>query len=378
MNDFRTNKLKIAIVSPPWFPVPPPGYGGIELVVSILAEGLHHRGHDVTLFASGDSVTETRLVSVFDEAPYKLIKENVYLENIHSLAAYEMAREFDIIHDHDGTGSRLLGALVSRLFGIPVLATMHGPANKPSLDYYTSVSDDLHYIAISDAQRSDFIGLDFLATIPNAIKLDEYDFSPTSGDYLLFVGRMNEEKGAHIAASVAKKLGRKLIIIGKASEEHEQKYLETMVRPLLGKDIEYYGEVDLAEKVELYRGAECVLFPIQWPEPFGLVMIESMACGTPVIAIRNGSVPEVIQDGKTGFIVEDEDGMIDAVAHIGEIDRLACRQLVEREYTERTFVERHELAYEKALAQSREQASSRISAPQKQLEVRVSDRPGIL
>lgn len=367
MNDFRTSKLKIAIVSPPWFPVPPPGYGGIELVVSILAEGLHRRGHDVTLFASGDSVTETRLVSVFAEAPYRLIKENVYLENIHSLAAYEMAQEFDIIHDHDGTGSRLLGALVSRLFSIPVLATMHGPANKPSLDYYTSVSDDLHYIAISDAQRSDFIGLDFLATIPNAIKLDEYDFSPTGGDYLLFVGRMNEEKGAHIAASVAKKLGRKLIMIGKASEEHEHKYFNDMVRPLLDQDIEFRGEVDLAEKVRLYKGAECVLFPIQWPEPFGLVMIESMACGTPVIAIRNGSVPEVIQDGKTGFIVEDEAGMIDAVARIGRIERSSCRQLVEREYTEEIFVERHELAYEKALAQARE-ASPRIGEPQKQLE----------
>ncbi|MDI6817584.1 MAG: glycosyltransferase family 4 protein [Actinomycetota bacterium] len=369
MNDFRTSKLNIAIIAPPWFPVPPPGYGGIELVVSILAEGLHRRGHDVTLFASGDSVTETRLVSVFEKAPYKLIKENVYLENIHSLAAYEMAREFDIIHDHDGTGSRLLGALVSRLFSIPVLATMHGPANKPSLDYYTSVSDDLHYIAISDAQRSDYAGLDFLATIPNAIKLDDYDFSPTSDDYLLFVGRMNEEKGAHIAASVAKKLGRRLIMIGKSSEEHEKIYFEEKVRPFLGGNIEYLGEVEHTAKVELYRRAECVLFPIQWPEPFGLVMIESMACGTPVIAIRNGSVPEVIQDGKTGFIVEDEDGMVDAVAHIGEIDRLACRQLVEREYTEKTFVERHERAYEKALAHSRKTTPPRISAPQKQLEV---------
>lgn len=338
-------------------------------MVSILAEGLHHRGHDITLFASGDSVTEARLISVFDEAPYRLIKENVYLENIHSLAAYEMAREFDIIHDHDGSGSRLLGALVSRLFSIPVLATMHGPAYKPSLDYYTSVSDDLRFVAISDAQRSSYTGLDFLATIPNAIKLDDYGFSPTSGDYLLFVGRMNDEKGAHIAASVAKKLGRKLIMIGKSSEPHEKIYFEEKVRPFLGGDIEYLGEVEHAAKVELYRGAECVLFPIQWPEPFGLVMIESMACGTPVIAIRNGSVPEVIQDGETGFIVEDEDGMIEAVARIGEIDRLACRRLVEREYTERSFVERHEVAYEKALAQSRNVTSSRTSASQKQLEV---------
>jgi len=362
MKDFGSSKLKIAIVSPPWFPVPPSGYGGIELVVSILAEGLHRRGHEVTLFASGDSVTEARLIAVFDEAPHKQIHDNIYLENIHSLAAYEMAREFDIIHDHDGLGSRLLGALVSRLFAIPVLATMHGPAYKRSLDYYSSVGDDLRYVAISEAQRASYTGLDFLATIPNAIRLDHYTLSETSDDYLLFVGRMNEEKGAHIAASVAKRLGRKLIMIGKANEPHEKAYFEEKVCPLLGDGIEYLGEVEHAAKVELYRKAECVLFPIQWPEPFGLVMIEAMACGTPVVAIRNGSVPEVIQDGVTGFIVDDEAGMVEAVARIGQIERAACRRLVEQEYNEETFIERHELAYKEALIQAQTRSPLPIGA----------------
>jgi len=354
MKEFDLQKLKIAIVSPPWFPVPPSGYGGIELVVSILTEGLCRRGHSVTLFASGDSVTQARLISVIDSSPQVRIRENVQLENIHSLAAYEMAHEFDIIHDHNGYGSRLLGALVSRIIGKPVVATLHGPADRHSLEFYNSIAFDLHFIAISDAQRASYGRLNFLSTIPNAIKMEDYPFSESSDDYLLFVGRMSEEKGAHIAASVARKLGRKLIMIGKANEEREIKYFDEMVKPLLGERIKYYGEVDQATKTELYKNAECVLFPIQWPEPFGLVMIEAMACGTPVVAIRNGSVPEVIKHNQTGFIVENEEEMLKAVKRIGDIDRAICRYHVVQEYSEERFIDRHERAYANALALSQE------------------------
>ena len=350
MEGKNIQKLKIAIIAPPWFPVPPPGYGGIEMIVSLLTEGLWQRGHDVTLFASGNSITQARLISTFAEAPHKRMKENIHLENIHSLAAYEHAAEFDIIHDHNGFNSRLLGALVRKLINKPVIATLHGPADKHSVDFLSSVASGLMFVAISESQRVSYEGFDFLATIPNAIRTSDYPFSNTGGDYLLFVGRMNKEKGAHIAASTAKRLGRKLIMVGKCSEDHEKKYFNEQVRPSMGKGAEYYGEVDQLTKLELYKNAECVLFPIQWPEPFGLVMIESMACGTPVIALRNGSAPEVIRHGVTGYIVDSEDEMIEAVGKIDRINRAACRKIVAQEYDEEIFINRYEQAYMDALA----------------------------
>ncbi|MCL6472983.1 MAG: glycosyltransferase family 4 protein [Firmicutes bacterium] len=350
MEEIEQRKLKIAIISPPWFPVPPTGYGGIELVVSLLTEGLCRKGHDVTLFASGDSITQARLISIFDKAPFKKMDDNIHLENMQSLAAYSQAEDFDIIHDHDGYGSRLLGAFTSRLLKKPVFATLHGPAEKQSLNFFHAIASDLLYVAISDFQRKTFGNLNFAATIPNAVMIDRYPFSESTGNYLLFVGRMNEEKGAHIAASVAKRTGKRLIMIGKCSENHEKQYFKDKVKPYLTRKIEYLGEVDHETKLELYQGAECTLFPIQWPEPFGLVMIESMACGTPVIAIRNGSVPEVIRDGQTGFIVDDKFGMIEALKKIDKIDRACCRDLVIKEYNEELFIDRHERIYRSALS----------------------------
>lgn len=349
MSKFVEQRLKIAIVAPPWFPVPPVGYGGIEAVVSLLSEGLCRRKHQVTLFASGDSVTQANLVSALEKAPNKKINDNIHLENLNSLAAYELAHEFDIIHDHDGFGSRLLGALTSRLLKKPVIATLHGPANEDSVGFYSTIANDLHYIAISESQRASFGDLNLLSTIPNAIKIEEYPFSSSSDNYLLFVGRMNEEKGAHIAVSVSKKLGMKLVMIGKCSEVQEKKYFCEKVKPIMDENTEYLGEVDQSTKLKLYKNALCTLFPIQWPEPFGLVMIESMACGTPVIGIRNGSVPEVIRHNRTGYIVDGEDDMIEAVKNIDNINRTACRDFVAKEYNEETFISRHESAYWQAI-----------------------------
>ncbi len=350
MKEIANRKLKVAIISPPWFPVPPPGYGGIEMVVSLLTEGLCAKGHDVTLFASGDSKTKARLSSVFAEAVKQKISGNVHLENMHSLYAYGMAQEFDVIHDHDGYSSRLLGALTNRLLKKPVIATLHGPADGYGKNFYASVATNLLFVAISDFQRQSYGALNFLATIPNAIEIKNYPFSPLGGDYLLFVGRMIKEKGARIAVAVAKNLGKKLIMIGKCREDAEIAYFNEEVKPYLGKNINYLGEVDQATKLELYQNACCTLFPIQWPEPFGLVMIESMACGTPVVAIKNGSVPEVVKDGVTGYTVNNKDGMIRAVRKVGNIKRSDCRDLVMQQYNEELFIDRHERAYKSALS----------------------------
>jgi len=347
--------MKIGMIAPPWFPLPPRGYGGIELVVSLLTEGLVARGHDVTLFASGDSVTAARLSYVFARAPFERIEHGAHLEIAHGLDAYTRAREFDVIHDHDGYASRAMGALLKRLLGVPVVATLHGPADQPTLESLSALRDDLSFIAISDYQRNGFPDLHFVGTIANAIDIAKHRFLAEKDDFFLFIGRMIADKGAHTACEVARRLGVRLIMAGKVNETAEKSYFAKQIEPYLSDKIHYRGEVDHDGKAELYRHAHCTLFPIQWPEPFGLVMIESLAAGTPVIAFRRGSVPEVIEHGRTGFIVDTIDEMVDAARHIDEIDPQECRKAVEERFGIDRFVVAHEDAYRRML----EEASDR-------------------
>ena len=342
--------MRIGMSAPPWFPLPPHGYGVIELVVSVLTEGLVRRGHEVTLFASGDSQTEARLRYVFAKAPFERIEQGAGLEVLHSLAAYTHAAEFDVIHDHDGIASRGMGALVNRLMGTPVVATLHGPADPGSQELLVGMRHSLRFIAISDYQRQGFPDLDFVATIPNAIDLEQYPFAHKKDGYLLFLGRMTADKGAHTAIEVARRLGECLIMAGKINEGPERQYFNEQVEPHLSDNVHFRGEVDMDVKVELYQHAKCTLFPIQWAEPFGLVMIESLATGTPVIAFRRGSVPEVIDHGRTGFVVDTVDEMVEAVRHVGDIDPAECRRAVTERFGIEAFVDAHEAAYERMLA----------------------------
>lgn len=339
--------MNIGMIAPPWFPLPPRGYGGIELVVSHLTEGLVERGHEVTLFASGDSATHARLSYVFDVAPSTRIETGA-LEIVHAIAAYRRAAEFDLIHDHSGLSSRALGALSHQLIGVPVVATLHGPADQVTIEVLSSLREDVCFIAISDYQRRGFPDLSFVGTIPNAIDVAHHTFSAEKEDFFLFIGRMNPEKGAHVAIEVARRLGAHLIMAGKLNEGPEKEYYAAAVEPHLTEGIHFRGEVDQAAKLALYAKARCTLFPIQWPEPFGLVMIESMAAGTPVIAFRRGSVPEVIEHGRTGFIVDTVDEMVEAARHIDEIDPYECRRVAEQRFGLDTFVTAHEEAYKLA------------------------------
>ena len=343
--------MRIGMIAPPWFPLPPKGYGGIELVVSLLTEGLVRRGHDVTLFASGDSETLARLSYVYGRAPSEKIATHSHIEIIHGLEAYSRARDFDLIHDHDGFASRTMGALVHRLVGTPVVATLHGPADPHTQESLAALREGLRFIAISDYQRKGFPDLHFLGTIPNAIDLEQHPFGDRAEkeDYLLFVGRMIADKGAHSAVEVARRLEARLIMAGKINEQPERDYFAERVEPYLSDRIYFRGEVDSAGKGELFRHARCTLFPIQWPEPFGLVMIESLAAGTPVVAFRRGSVPEVIEDGRTGFIVDTVDEMVEAVRRIDEIDPQECRRSVEQRFGVDGFVRRHEEVYQTLL-----------------------------
>ena len=344
--------MKIGMIAPVWYPIPPLGYGGIELVVSLLAEGLHERGHDVTLFASGDSKTQAKLVSNCDTAPSLKIGQ-VYPDLFHVLSAYTRADEFDIIHDHSGMIGPALGAF-SRT---PVLHTLHGPATPEAKELYKMLNFGLYFNAISDFQKRRFGDLNFVGTIYNSVDLDQYEFVEEKDDYLFFLGRMNPEKGAHLAVEVANRLDRHLLMVTKMSEPAEKRYFETEVEPLLNSNIEMMGEIAPSQKSGLFAHAFCTLVPIQWPEPFGLVLIESLVTGTPVIAIRNGAVPEIIDEGKNGFMVDSIDEMADRVEQVKNIKPRDCRRSVEERFSTSEMIDGYEAAYQKILEQRREEVA---------------------
>jgi glycosyltransferase involved in cell wall biosynthesis len=335
--------VRIAIVSPPWFPVPPTGYGGIEWIVWLLAEGLTAQRHEVTLFASGDSRTNARLQAVYPTAPSELIGRTVP-DLRHVLSALESADEFDVINDHTGPLAAALGELVET----PVVHTVHGPLDGEPGEVYEAihrVAPRVGLISVSLNQRRPKPDLNWVANVPNALDLEHYPCHPHKGDYLLFLGRMNHEKGAHRAIAVAMELGLPLKLAGKAREPREREYFEEFVEPHLGSEIEYLGEVNHGTKVELLQDARATLFPIEWEEPFGLVMIESMACGTPVIATNWGAVPEVIDDGRTGIVVESYREMPEALERADGLDPLECRRYVEERFSPERMVEDYVNAY---------------------------------
>jgi glycosyltransferase involved in cell wall biosynthesis len=348
MND----RLKIAILAPTWFAVPPTGYGGIELVVSLLADGLVDAGHEVTLFASGDSLTKASLSYIFEEAPSELIGRSLP-EIRHALACYERADEFDVINDHSGIPAAALGGLVQT----PVLHTVHGPLDTHETQHaygaIAEIAPAVGLISISENQRRPMPDLPWVATVPNAIDLSIYPSKPHKGDYLLFLGRFSPDKGAHRAVAVAMELGLPLKMAGKNREPKERQYFAELVEPHLGHGgIEYLGEVTHGEKVELLQDARATLFPIEWEEPFGLVMIESMACGTPVIATRHGAVPEVIEQGVSGIIVENYREMAAALEQADALDPNECRRYVEDRFAPERMVGDYERAYREALART--------------------------
>jgi glycosyltransferase involved in cell wall biosynthesis len=339
--------MRVAILSPVWFPVPPDGYGGIELIVSLLADGLVAAGHEVTLFASGDSTTTADLDAFFDEAPSEWIGKTFW-ELQHAINCFERHDDFDLIHDHTG----LLGLALGSLLPTPLVHTVHGPLTGEPGALYERIarfSSRPSLVSLSMAQRRPLPGLPWLANIPNAIDLAGYPFEPHDGDYLLFLGRMSPDKGAHRAVRLAEIAGMPLKLAGKNAEPGEQEYFDEFVRPHLGDGIEFLGEVDNGEKVELLRKARATLFPIDWEEPFGLVMIESMACGTPVIASRRGSVPEVIEDGVNGIIVDDWDAIEDALERAEQLDAQVMRRSVEERFSPERMVADYVVAYEAAL-----------------------------
>jgi glycosyltransferase involved in cell wall biosynthesis len=338
--------MRIAILSPVWFAVPPTGYGGIEWIVSLLADGLTDKGHEVTLFASGDSRTKATLASVYEHAPSEQIGRSVP-ELRHVLTCYERAGDFDVINEHTGP----LGAALGGLVQTPVVHTVHGPLDGEPGGVYAGiarVAPAVGLVSISLNQRRPRPDLNWVANIPHALDLEHYPCKPHRGDYLLFLGRMNHEKGAHRAIAVAMELGLPLKLAGKVREAREREYFDEFVEPHLGNGIEYLGEVNHGTKVELLQNARATLFPIEWEEPFGLVMIESMACGTPVIATRHGAVPEVIEQERGGIVVDHWREIPEALERADAIDPIECRRYAEERFSPERMVAEYVRVYREA------------------------------
>ena len=338
--------MKIAQIAPPWIAVPPLGYGGIEWVVALLADELAARGHDVTLFASGGSVTKAKLDSVFDPAPGPTKIGDTYLEVMHAFHAYERAGEFDVIHDHSG----MVGLAIAASVGHNVVHTVHGPLIEDALRWYRMVSGRVDFVAISDSQMKPGPDLSWAGRVYNGIPVERYPFRTDKEDFLLFVGRVNREKGPEVAVDVARRTGARLVMAAAIKEKFEQAYWDENVKPILTGKEEILGEITVDEKADLMARARAVLFPIQWEEPFGLVMAEANACGTPVLAFPRGAVPEVIADGETGFLCADAAAMSEAVGRVEEIDPHACRARVEKMFSAQAMTSGYEDVYARVLA----------------------------
>jgi glycosyltransferase involved in cell wall biosynthesis len=342
---------RIAMLAPPWIPVPAPGYGGIEEVVRLLCRGLAERGHDVTLFAPPGSDSAADVVPVL-ERPHPDNIEHSLVEATHVGLAFDLidhakhcGRPFDVVHDHC-PGVAL--AMADRM-ATPVVHTLHGPFDSDRAELYRRHGHKAMLIAISEAQRRQAPeGVDPACVVPNPIDLDEWPFRDAKEDWLLFIGRMDPDKGPDRAIDAAAAAGRPLVLAGPVQPEHRD-YFGAEVEPRLdGERVRYVGSVDGADRTTLFSRACGLLMPIEWDEPFGLVMVEALSTGTPVIAFEQGAAPEIVEDGRTGFLVSDVEQMAERIGELDAIDPAACRASVASRFGLPKVIELYEAAYASA------------------------------
>ncbi|MFP4071917.1 MAG: glycosyltransferase family 4 protein [Desulfovibrionales bacterium] len=337
--------MKIAQIAPLMERVPPSGYGGTERVVSYLTEALCSMGHDVTLYASGDSITRARLVPV---CPRSLRLEG---KSAHWLAYHLYMVElvfsdlfaYDILHFHID----LLHYSLARKSGAPTVTTLHGRLDLPEIYDFATEFRDIPVVSISDAQRIPLPGLNWQSTVFNGLPEDLYTFSEAKGEYLAFIGRISPEKGVDKAIEIAVRAGMPLKIAAKIDPADERYFHEHIAKLLYHPLVEYLGEVGEEEKNRFLGNARALLFPIAWPEPFGMVLIEAMACGTPVIAFPGGSVPEIIEHGSNGFVVQTIEQAVQAVEKVASLDRKVCRKVFEQRFSAELMAEKYLRVYDR-------------------------------
>lgn len=350
--------MKIALLAPIAEKVPPRTYGGVETVVYTLAEELHKRGHDVTLFAAGDSEVSCKLIPIAEKSIGSKMdiatREALTLGAIAEAVGHIRREKFDIVHNHTGWHALLLKTLIP----CPIVTTLHGALNdkQENAKRERRMFSEFRlqpYISISKAQRRYAPLLRYSATIYHGIPAERFNPSYEPGKYLAFLGRFSPQKGPREAIRIAKATGSVLKMAGKIND-FERDYFDREIKPHIdGKQIIFLGEVDHTQKVKLLRGAKALLSPIHWDEPFGLVNVEAYACGTPVIGMRRGSLPELIEHGKTGYLCRTVNEMITAVGRLDKIDRHACREYVERKFSVERMINAHEQLFRRLTAPRR-------------------------
>jgi glycosyltransferase involved in cell wall biosynthesis len=363
--------MRIAQLAPLYESVPPRLYGGTERVVSWLTEELVRRGHQVTLFASGDSRTAATLVPVVERA-LRLDAERMIDPIVMHLVAAELvrrrAREFDVIHSHVD----VMAYACLRGVPVPTVSTLHGRLDLEGLGQLYEFHADHPVVAISRAQRATRPEARWIGTVHHGLPVDDYAAGEGRGDYLVFLGRISPEKRPEVAIRAAREAGVRLVIAAKV-DRADRRFFADEIAPLLrGPGVEFVGEVDEPGKIALLRDARALLFPIDWPEPFGLVMIESMACGTPVVASRCGSVAEVIAHGRSGLICERDEDLVPAIERIGEIDRAGCRRWVEERFSDSRMAFEYEAVYARLISASLDRDNVHAALPARHVDADVS------
>ena len=345
--------MRIAQIAPLVEPVPPERYGGTERVVSHLIDELLRHGHEVTLFASGDSTAPANLIAPTRQSlRTDPTVEDTLAPHIQELGqAIERAESFDIMHSHVD----YVAFPTAALSPTPTVHTLHGRLDLPHLRPVFAQFHELAFVSISDAQRAPLegLGINWVATVYHGLPLDEYPFGPNGGDELVYLARISREKRPDLAIEIAKRAGMKLTMAAKI-DSTDRDYFERDIRPLLDHPlIDFVGEVDHQRKVELLTRARALLFPIDWPEPFGLVMIEAMACGTPVVTRPCGAVPEIIAHERTGLVASSVDELVDAVKRVDRLDRRECRREVEERFSASRMARDYERVYRQVVETAR-------------------------
>jgi glycosyltransferase involved in cell wall biosynthesis len=344
-------QMHIAMVAPPYFSVPPSAYGGIEVVVADLVDALVARGHKVTLIGAGSHRTRAqRFLATFEEGPASQLGE-VQPEIVHAakVASLLETLDVDVIHDHTQAGP-----LMGRGRLTPTVVTAHGPVHGDPGEFYQALGDTIQLVAISDAQRASAPDLAWSATVHNAIRAETFPFRADKDDYAMFLGRFHPHKAPHLAIDAARAAGLPVVLAGKCSEPIERAYFSREIEPRIGSDVTIFGVADAAAKRKLLANAACMIFPICWEEPFGLVVIEAMVCGTPVVALRRGAVPELIVHGQTGIVVDDPDDLAGGILQARGLEPAMCRKHVETNFTVEVMAEGYEAVYRRALSMAPE------------------------
>jgi glycosyltransferase involved in cell wall biosynthesis len=325
----------------------------VESLCAWLVDGLVARGHLVTLVGAGGGRTRGRFLRTLERPPGARLGESLP-EALHAALAATllMGLDLDVVHDFS-----LTGPLVAAARRVPTLVTVHGDLHGELGDYYRTIGDRVGLVAVSWAQRRSAPDLPWAGLIHNGVPVDEYPLRETKDQFALFLGRMSPEKGAHLAVEAARAAGLRLVVAGRCSLPHERAYFDRWVRPRLSREVAWLGEVDTARKKDLLSRASCLLFPARWPEPSGLVMVEALACGTPVVALRAGAVGEVVEHGRSGLIADRPEDLATLLGAVAEIDPAACRERA-WSFDVATMVRRYEALYAAAAAGFRQSLAS--------------------